>query len=60
MNKEQVEDLIEGLIRRKKILSESIDIAQKLDCYRLAEKYRQRYIIIQAGIIRLRNYKIIN
>lgn len=60
MNKEQIEDMIEGLVRRKKILSESIEIAQKLDCYELAEKYRQRYFIIQSGIIRLRKYKIIN
>ena len=47
MNKEQIEDMIEGLVRRKKILSESIEIAQKLDCY-------------ESGIIRLRKYKIIN
>lgn len=60
MNKEQIEYMIEGLIRRKKILSESIEIAQKLDCYKLAEKYRERYFIIQNGILRLRKYKTID
>jgi hypothetical protein len=60
MNKEQIEEMIEGLIRRKKLMTEFIEISQKLECYRLAEKYRQRYFIIQDGILRLRKYKTID
>jgi hypothetical protein len=58
LKKEEIESMIEGLVNRRKLMSEFIEVSQKLECYRLAEKYRQRYLIIQAGIIRLRNYKI--
>jgi len=57
LNAEQVEEIIEGLVKRKQLMTEFIEISERLGCWNLREKYNQRYFIIQAGILRLRNYQ---